>query len=351
MSHLEPILEYTKEDRIKSSPNYRDGEFQNQLGTRNWDLRYMKGTLKALVGTKESRPKEDIPTAEVKWSQLPKEDFVIWLGHSSVFLQLDGMTILVDPVFHASAAPIAGLNRSFRGTNGVSVEELPEIDILIVTHDHFDHMDYRTLKQLRKKVRYAICPLGVDRYLKKWGYHQERVLETDWYEAVEINGMMVYTLPARHNSGRGIKTNQTLWASFLFKSKQRKIYLSGDSGYGPHFKEIGEMFGTVDLAIMENGQYHEELWPDVHMMPEELVKAVDDLNARAVIPVHNSKFSMSLHAWNEPLERLNGLQQGQKARLQTPMMGQIVSLAQNTICEEWWKNTKTTKNYGIVPLG
>ena len=187
---------------------------------------------------------------------------------------------------------------------------MPEIDLLIISHDHYDHLDYATIKALMPKVKRVVTPLGVGSHLRYWGMDAAIIDEVDWNQTIKISDeLTAHALPARHFSGRGLKRNQTLWASFLFVTPQEKIYYSGDSGYGPHFKAIGEQFGLIDLAIMENGQYDQD-WKYIHMMPEETAQAADDLRARSVLPGHAGRFVLAKHSWDDPYQRLAAASEG-----------------------------------------
>lgn len=211
-----------------------------------------------LVAKRENaRPAQPLPLVNTDLASLPLgQDAMVWLGHSSWYLQLAGQRILIDPVFSRYAAPFSFINKAFAGDYPWHAEGMPEIDLLIISHDHYDHLDYATIKALMPKVKRVVTPLGVGSHLRYWGMESAIISEADWNQAVPVSDeLTVHVLPARHFSGRGLKRNQTLWASFMFVTPQQKIYYSGDSGYGPHFKAIGEQFGAVDLAIMENGQY------------------------------------------------------------------------------------------------
>ena len=213
-----------------------------------------------------------------------------------------------------------------------------EIDLLIISHDHYDHLDYATIKALMPKVKRVVTPLGVGSHLRYWGMDAAIIDEVDWNQTIKISDeLTVHALPARHFSGRGLKRNQTLWASFLFVTPQEKIYYSGDSGYGPHFKAIGEQFGPIDLAIMENGQYDQD-WKYIHMMPEETAQAADDLRARSVLPGHAGRFVLAKHSWDDPYQRLAAAGEGREWRLVTPMLGEPVWVADKTQSfNAWWR--------------
>ena len=253
-------------------------------------------------------------------------------------MQLAGKRILIDPVLSSYAAPFSFLNKAFAGEYPWRAESMPEIDLLIISHDHYDHLDYATIKALLPKVKRVVTPLGVGSHLRYWGMTPEIIDERDWNQSVHISdALTVHVLPARHFSGRGIKRNQTLWGSFMFVTPERKIYYSGDSGYGPHFKAIGEQFGGVDLAIMENGQYDQD-WKYIHMHPAETAQASADLNAKAVVPGHNGRFVLAKHTWNDPLIQLAKASKDKNYRLLTPELGEPVRVSDTTQqFREWWE--------------
>jgi len=261
------------------------------------------------------------------------------MGHSSYFLQMNGKRILIDPVFSAGAAPIPMLNKAFSGSNVYSVDDIPDIDYLLISHDHWDHLDYPTIMGLKSKIKNIVVPLGVGSYFSQWGFEKQVIHEGDWFSSIQLEpGMTIHILPARHFSGRLLTRNKTLWASFALITPQRRVYYSGDSGYSPHFKAIGTQFGHFDLAILECGQYNEN-WRNIHMMPEETAQAGQDLNARSVLPAHNSKFKLAHHSWDDPLSRLVKASQDKSYQLFTPMMGQKVWLDEKQQSfPHWWEN-------------
>jgi len=269
-----------------------------------------------------------------------EQDTMVWLGHSSWYIQLAGKRILIDPVFSRYAAPFSFLNKAFPGDYPWTAESMPEIDLLIISHDHYDHLDYATIKALKPKIRQIITPLGVGSHLRYWGVNSDIIQEKDWNQSVKVsNELTVHVLPARHFSGRTFKSNQTLWASFMFVTDEQKIYYSGDTGYGPHFKAIGEQFGSVDIAIMENGQYDED-WNNIHMMPKETAQAAVDLNARAILPGHAGRFVLAKHTWDAPYKSLAQASLGKNFRLLTPKQGEPVRVNDNAQqFSAWWEST------------
>ncbi len=329
--------------RIQASPNYRDGEFRNQLPTQMMTGENGQvGTMWNFLFGKHERLKPEwaLPAAATDLAALGRHtDVVVWLGHSSSYLQLDGKRILIDPVFSGYAAPFSLMNRAFQGEYPFTPEKIPEVDVLILSHDHWDHIDYPTLMALKAKVATVIVPLGVGAHLVAWGFDENRIHDADWNETLRpAPGLAVHVLPARHFSGRGmISRNQTLWAGFLLETPQRKVFYSGDSGFGPHFAEIGEKFGSVDLAIMENGQYDKD-WAQVHMAPEEAARGAQEVRARAVLPVHSGRFTIANHAWDDPYKRIAAASEDKSYRLLTPIIGEAVRIGDATqTFSRWWE--------------
>lgn len=327
---------------IERSPNYRDGEFQNTLPTPGFssDKNMVVALWEFLTVKRENaRPQQPLPLVPTDLARLPLEtDTMIWLGHSSWYLQLSGKRILIDPVFSSYAAPFAFLNKAFDGNYPWQAANMPDIDLLIISHDHYDHLDYATIKGLLPKIKRAVVPLGVGSHLRYWGMKDELITEADWQQSVIISDALdVHVLPARHFSGRGLKRNQTLWASFMFVTPTQKIYYSGDSGYGPHFKAIGEQFGKVDIAILEDGQYDQD-WRYIHMMPEQTAQAAVGLNAERVLPGHAGRFVLAKHTWDDPYKRLAQASKDKAYRLLTPMQGEPVWPADATqTFRAWWE--------------
>lgn len=337
--------EGTRLEAIRKSPNFADGEFKNQIPTSLFtdDSTTFSVIVKSLFTPKERLvPDKPIPTAKTDLHTLDRsKDIVIWLGHSSYYLQLAGKRILIDPVFSPYASPFFLFNRAFEGTNLYQPDEVPDIDYLLITHDHWDHLDYPSVKALEARVGKVICGLGVGSHLRAWGYPADKVVEADWFDVPEQqDGLQIHVLPARHFSGRGLTRNKTLWVSFALQSPEKRLFISGDTGYGPHLKQIGERFGSFDLAILENGQY-DKRWAYIHMMPEETAQAAIDLNAKAVLPAHSGKFAISNHAWDDPLARLAKASEGKHYRLLTPLIGELVNLDNlddgKQVFLHWWE--------------
>ncbi|MBK1441827.1 MBL fold metallo-hydrolase [Parapedobacter sp. ISTM3] len=328
-------------ERVKNSPNYKNGSFQNIEDTP--DLAEGVNMLTVLWSflfnkTPRQVPTDHIPSVQTDLRTLDiQTDVLVWFGHSSYFLQADGKRFLVDPVFNGNASPVSFTTKSFPGTTGYHASDMPAIDYLIITHDHWDHLDYNTVKKLEPTVKQVICPLGVGAHLEHWGYPPTKITELDWHELAPLaEGFTLRATPARHFSGRGLKRNGTLWASFVLNTPSRRIFIGGDSGYGSHFQAIGNQYGPFDLAILENGQYN-AYWIYIHMLPHQVVLAAKDLGAKRLLPVHNSKFPLAMHAWDEPLILVSESSKNTDMPLLTPQIGQPVYLSDSTqVFNRWW---------------
>ena len=302
------LWRHVSKERIQASPNYRNGMFRNQVPTPQFtgDSASTRSTLWRFLTNKDTLrvPVEALPAVKTDLKNLPTDsDWLVWFGHSSYLFCLDGKRFLVDPVLQPEW-PSSMMLKAFPGTDIYRPEDLPEIDVLIITHEHWDHMDYATLRDIRECVKQVVCPLGIADYLRYWGYKDEQIFELDWFEEVESGKLKVESritcLPSRHFSNRLLgKQNQTLWASFMVEAGGRKVYIGGDGGYDKRFREIHERFGAVDLAILENGQYNAS-WKYIHTTPEDLEKVILDLQAKQVFTVHHDKFALSVHPWSEP---------------------------------------------------
>ena len=214
---------------------------------------------------------------------------------------------------------------------------MPPIDYLVLTHDHYDHLDYKTVSRLKKKVSRIYCSLGIGAHLMYWGFAADIITEMDWWEVTQPDDQLtLVAVPARHFSGRGLKRFQSLWSSFVLKSPDHSIFIGGDSGYDTHFKEIGDRYGPFDIALLEAGQYNVQ-WPHIHMMPEETVQAAKDLRANALLPVHWGKFTLAMHAWDEPVDRILAKAEELHLDVITPLIGEPVVVGEKYSNNTWWK--------------
>lgn len=332
-------------NRLRNSANYRNGSFQNLSHTPplTEGVSYYELLRETLFGDKKGIvPREEMPSVKTDLLQLDHAaDVLVWFGHSSYFIQLDGKKILVDPVLSGVASPVKGAIKTFKGTDRYTPDDLPGIDYLFMTHDHWDHMDYPTLMRLKPKIKKIICGLGIAEHFEHWGFDKTIIIEKDWNEEIKLDdGFTAFTAPARHFSGRGFSRNKALWTSFVVQSQGFKLFIGGDSGYDSHFAEIGNKFGGFDLAILENGQYDRK-WKYIHMLPSEVVQAAKDLHAKRVFPVHSAKFALARHAWDEPLKNVSAFSKQAGISLITPMIGEQVNLKDDQQeFKEWWEGLR-----------
>ena len=335
--------EGARQQRIEASPNYHDGEFRNiepipVSPIRRTPVQRLAGFYSTLSGRAD--PPVGIPTIKTDLMALDKnEDLVIWLGHSSFYIQLAGNRILVDPVFSENAAPLPFAIQAFQGTNIYTAKDMPEIDILLITHDHWDHLDYPTVMALKDKTTSVVCPLGIGAHFERWKFSESSIIEMDWHESIEFsNNLTIHALPARHYSGRTFIRNKALWAAYALTSSDHKVYLSGDSGYGKHYQDAGETFGSFDLVILDTGQYNER-WQHTHMIPEEAAQAAAELNAKALLPSHIAKFSIAFHTWDDPFIRITQASENSPFSLLTPKIGEPLRLGTDQQdFQHWWKD-------------
>lgn len=326
-------------ERIQQAPNYTDKAFQNLSHTPMMaeDSSYFKVIKEVMRKPKTAIPAHTLPSVTTNLNTLPNEEpVVVWFGHSSYLLKINNQHILVDPVFSGNASPVSFMLPAFKGSNTYGVADMPHIDVLVITHDHYDHLDYKTVRQLHKKVSHVICSIGVAAHLIYWGYNAANITELYWGESATVGNNLNFTAAsARHFSGRGLVRNKSLWSSFILSSDNYKIYIGGDSGYDKHFKEIGETYGPFDLAILECGQYN-HAWKYIHMLPEETVQATVELKAKVLFPVHWGKFSLSLHPWNESVTRAHAHATTLGVNITSPKIGEILQVNGPLHLEKWW---------------
>ncbi|RXM50484.1 MBL fold metallo-hydrolase [Chryseobacterium sp. CH25] len=330
--------------RIRQSKLYRNKQFQNISHTPSLAEGYKmwKVTYDFFLGKKHPslKPVKEIPSIYTDLKSLDKNtDVFIWLGHSSYYLQTDGVSFLIDPVLSLYGSPFKYFNKAFKGSEIFKPEDIPNLDYLVITHDHFDHLDYPTVQSIKDRTGMAIVPLGVGAHLERWGYTEQQLIEEEWGTEVELKNKIKLALtPARHFSGRRVKQNDTLWTSYVLETPTKKIFLGGDSGYDSHFKMIGEKYGPFDYAVLENGQYG-EAWRYIHTLPEDTIQVAIDIKARHIIPVHAAKFALALHPWNEPLQKITSLGKDKNLNILTPKIGEVVDLnRKDQQFTAWWED-------------
>lgn len=326
------------------SPQFNGSKFANLNKTKSTDLSRMPSILWRYIAEKRV---DAIPTAIPTVSMaLParaaeNEIALYRLGHSSTLLNLHGHYWLIDPVFSERASPFSFTGPKRFHQPPIQLGDLPHIAGVIISHDHYDHLDRETIRQIHDKVGQFIMPLGVKRHLINWGVPDTKITELDWWQHFQLGDTEITATPAQHFSGRGLNDgNKTLWASWVIKSQDRSIFFSGDSGYFDGFKEIGERFGPFDLTMMENGAYDKD-WASIHMSPEETMQAHLDLGGKHLMPVHNSTFDLALHPWYEPFERISELAEQNGIELVTPVIGEKLAIDAIPETKAWWRALKS----------
>ena len=325
--------------------HYKDSEFQNILETK-MDMDFWKMIGLLFKKDPSRNPVKDISPSKIDSLNIAnyheEQTRLTWFGHSSFLLELEGQKLLLDPMLGEtpSPTPIGGPKRYSKDLP-IQIEKLPFIDAVVFSHDHYDHLDYGTIKKLKDKVGNFYVPLGVGSHLLAWGVDSSKVHEFDWWKETSFSNITLVCTPSRHFSGRGLTDrNATLWASWVIKGKKDNIFFSGDSGYGPHFKEIGDKFGAFDIALMECGQYN-EMWHCIHMMPEETAQAAKDLNAEVFMPIHWGAFTLAYHSWTDSIERVKKKAQELELSITTPAIGEQFVLQKDAYPNtEWWTEYK-----------
>lgn len=327
--------------KIIASPQYNEGSFVNAIPTKlDMGFQTMFKSLKEFATAKNTRPDKPLATS-FNASYAPLADSIAqitWFGHSALLLELNGKKILLDPMLGPSASPVSFFGKRFDYSNEIKLSAFTQIDAVLISHDHYDHLDYSSIQALKNKVNHFYVPLGVGSHLLHWGIDASKITELDWWQTVLHEGIEFTATPARHFSGRGITDrNQTLWASWVIKGSSCNIYFSGDSGYGPHFKEIGERFGPFDFAMIECGQYNEK-WEAIHMMPEQSMQAFLDVKGGILMPIHWGAFNLAVHTWTDGIERLQQANQQYKVPLVTPRIGISYSINKKDTTGQWWSD-------------
>lgn len=329
---------------IRHQPNYKNGSLQNLSVTpmQPEGISFFTVLKEFLFGKHPDKsPVNALPYIKPQLNNIPdhSETEIIWFGHSSYLIKINGYRILVDPIFSKTPSPFSFVGgKAFKGTDFVKAEDFENLDVLVITHDHYDHLDYHSVLKIAPKTKKIVTSLGVGAHLEKWGISADKINELAWDESVSISAGINFTaVPARHFTGRKFKRNQTLWSAFILQTPDQKLFLGGDSGYDTHFAEIGQQYGPFDIAMLECGQYN-AYWPYIHMFPEQTVQAAIDLKARVLLPVHWAKFSLAMHPWNEPIERVVVAANHLKQPIVTPKLGETIVLNKYLPTQKWWNN-------------
>lgn len=334
-------MDTARRKRAERSANYANGQFVNYMAT-NMDMgaaalrTILRDQLQRAPRRKPIRPLEPLrPGSDMN----VRDARITWLGHSAVLVDIQGKKLLLDPMLGGTASPFPSVGpRRFKGTVAIDIDELPPIDAVLISHDHYDHLDYYTIRRLRTKAARFFVPLGVGVHLERWGVDAKRIVELDWWEECRLDGLRLVCTPSRHFSGRTLTDRfKTLWASWVIDDGNARLYFSGDTGYGPHFKKIGKKYGPFDLTMMECGQY-DERWPSIHMMPEETVMAHADLQGKLMLPMHWGVFRLAFHDWTDSVERVLAAADRTGIRVTTPRIGETIGVRAATYPQDrWWE--------------
>jgi L-ascorbate metabolism protein UlaG (beta-lactamase superfamily) len=334
-------LEGDRLARVHASPHYAGDRFQNPVPTRKLTGSWWEMLKRQFLGSELRAPEKALPIAVRR-----REDFAVlpgsglratWIGHSTVFVEIDGHRLLFDPIWSERGSPSTLVGPRRFHPAPLPLEELPRIDAVIITHDHYDHLDMATIRQLIGKGPVFLVPLGVGAHLEKWGVPRASITELDWGERQKLGSLTATATPARHFSGRGIADgDSTLWASWVVAGVKHRIFVSGDTGYFDGFRRIGAEHGPFDLTVLKVGAYG-SAWPEIHVTPEEAVQAHLDLRGKVLLPVHWGTFNLAYHAWYEPAERAVLAAAAQRVVLVVPRPGDSVEPSSVPSLVPWWR--------------
>jgi L-ascorbate metabolism protein UlaG (beta-lactamase superfamily) len=332
-----------REERVRNSPQYRDGVFHNAPST----LARTAGapgvdpaTVRRMMFERTGRvPAHPVPTVRPAATGPAAEGVEItWYGHASALVEIEGSRVLLDPIWSDRCSPSAHVGPKRLHPVPVELEELPPVDAVLISHDHYDHLDMATVKRLvRSQSAPFAVPLGIGGHLRRWGVPEHRIIELDWDETCTLGELVVTLTSAHHFSGRGLTRNTTLWGSWVIAGPTRRVFYTGDSGYFEGYGRIGEQHGPFDAALVQIGAY-DAAWADIHMTPEDAVLAHRDLNAGLLVPVHWCTFNLGLHPWAEPIERLLKEAKAQAVPLAVPRPGERVDVDNPPELDGWWES-------------
>jgi L-ascorbate metabolism protein UlaG (beta-lactamase superfamily) len=335
------VAEGPRRARVEASSHWRDGEFQNSLPRESASPFEIVWAWLTEADDNAS-PSEQVPVAPTNGARFntpPKDGLrVTWLGHSTTLVELDGARVLFDPVWSERTSPVSWAGPARFHPPPLQLAEVPHVDAIVVSHDHYDHLDYDTVLALAGRTRWFVVPLGVGAHLEYWGIGRERIIELDWWQSFALAGVTLTATPARHFSGRSpvfSDANETLWAGWAVTGPVHRVYYSGDTALFPELEDIGRRLGPFDLALIEVGQYN-PMWSDVHLGPEQAVVALQLVRGELLVPVHWGTFSLSLHAWTEPVERLLAAARRMDVQVAIPRAGESIEAGPREPVERWW---------------
>ncbi|HEY4195510.1 MAG TPA: MBL fold metallo-hydrolase [Mucilaginibacter sp.] len=323
--------------RLDTLSNYKNGSFENLPELADSANKHNRWLFL------QHRPKSVRPGSPLPWVKTDLKALaapaptIVWFGHSSLLIKTVQGNILIDPIFSNHAGPVPGLVTAFAGTKHYHAADMPPIDVLIISHDHYDHLDYRTLEKLKDKIKMAVVPLGIGSDLVYWGFDPKKIIELNWNQSTTLpGGIKITATPTQHKSNRTYSSeNKTLWASYVIQTGNYRLFYGGDGGYGTYFKKIGKQYGPFDLALLECGQYSPN-WPWTHLWFGQAAQAAVDLNARLLQPIHWAKFVEADQPWNEPIEKLLPAAEKLGIPVNVPRIGEPYTLGDPPKTAVWW---------------
>jgi len=337
-----------KQKEYEKSPNFHDGTFHNikKVNPPPSFFKMMGILWDMMLNDNITIPEKTfqvMPFNISTWDSIPTNQFAMsWLGHSTIIMKVNGKNIITDPVFSERVSPVSFSGpKHFSYSHRLNLNDLPTIDVVLISHDHYDHLDEEVIKQLSKTKTKFYVPLGVESHLQFWGVDTNNIVCSDWWQDFNYNDQIQFAfVPSQHFSGRGLTDRMcTLWGSWIIKTKENNIFFSGDSGYHKEFKTIGEKYGPFDITFIECGAYNKE-WKDIHMFPEQSYQAALDLNSSVVMPIHWGKYNLAMHNWYEPVEKIKTASIGKSSQLITPEINMIFLPKTQQPQTNWWKNYK-----------
>jgi L-ascorbate metabolism protein UlaG (beta-lactamase superfamily) len=325
-------------DRVRRSPQFRDGVFKNTHPSRVVPASDIPELIRRMITSRERRkPLTPIPVVTPTSGNSAEGLHITWYGHASVLVEIEGARVLLDPVWSDRVSPSALVGPKRLHPVPIPLEDLPPVDAIVISHDHYDHLDLPSVRTLLRTTKAPfLVPLGIGAHLERWNVPAERIIELDWGQSAEVGSLKLTATAAQHFSGRGLSRDGTLWASWVIAGPKRRVFYTGDTGYFDGFADIGEKYGPFDAALVQVGAY-DPMWADIHMTPEEGVATHQDVHAHVLIPVHWATFNLALHAWSEPVDRLWREAKAQDVKLAVPRPGERVDVDDPPIVDGWWQ--------------
>lgn len=343
--YLDTNISTERQARIQQSEHYRDGAFANEERQAENDLGsdYMQ---EQFFGEQQREPDGTVPIISIDVAGLLNKPLpglrAIWLGHASVLVEIDGYRILTDPVLSQRVSPFQFIGPKRTHKAPIALEQLIGIDAVVISHNHYDHLDEATVRHLAAQGTKFFVPLGVGQYLEDWNIPASQIVEMQWWQTSKVGTLTITSTPNRHYSSRGLLDYKaTHWSSWSIVGTDHKVFYSGDTGYSKLFKQIGERLGPFDLNILKVGAYGPgQAWTDIHMTPEEAIQVHLDVGGKRMLPVHWMTFNLAIHDWDEPIKRALSAATSKQVVLVTPKIGEIISADQPVSNEPWWDDVK-----------